>query len=52
MEDRGIQQEAINQIQQDGCFFGFAKWHLRQTYDFTKNITKKLLKTLSAKGIL
>ena len=53
MEDCGIQQEAINQMEQDGCFFfGFARWHLRQTYDFTKDISKKILKTLSTKDIL
>jgi len=33
-------------------FFGFARWHLRQTYDFTKDISKKILKTLSTKDIL
>ena len=32
--------------------FGFARWHLRQTYDFTRNISKKLLKTLKKKEIL
>tara|TARA_B110000977_G_C11001035_1_gene463827 strand:+ start:762 stop:980 length:219 start_codon:yes stop_codon:yes gene_type:complete len=32
--------------------FGFARWYLRQTYDFTRNVGKKLLKTLSKKDIL
>ena len=32
--------------------FGFARWHLRQTYDFTRNISKKLLKTFKKKEIL
>ena len=43
-------------IKSDGTrwmfIFGFARWHLRQTYDFTKNMSKKLLKTLSTKDIL
>ena len=33
-------------------FFGFARWHLRQTYDFTKDIKKDILKKLSKKDIL
>jgi ectoine hydroxylase-related dioxygenase (phytanoyl-CoA dioxygenase family) len=33
-------------------FFGFARWHLRQTYDFPKDMNKKILKTLSKKDIL
>ena len=28
-------------------FFGFARWHLKPTYDFTKNIGTQLLKNLS-----
>tara|TARA_B100000795_G_scaffold270077_1_gene262609 strand:- start:26740 stop:27555 length:816 start_codon:yes stop_codon:yes gene_type:complete len=33
-------------------FFGFARWHLRQTYDFPNDMNKKILKTLSKKDIL
>ena len=33
-------------------FFGFARWHLKQTYDFTKNVDKKILKKLDLKKIL
>ena len=30
-------------------FFGFARWHLRQTYDFTRNININILKNLNLK---
>jgi hypothetical protein len=28
-------------------FFGFARWHLKPTYDYTKNINYQILKNLS-----
>ena len=33
-------------------FFGFARWHFRQTYDYPKDLNKKILKKLSLKDIL
>jgi ectoine hydroxylase-related dioxygenase (phytanoyl-CoA dioxygenase family) len=33
-------------------FFGFARWHLRQTYDYAADLNKKILKKLSIKDIL
>ena len=28
-------------------FFGYSRWHIKQTYDYTKNICNEILKNLT-----